>query len=289
MKKIKKIFLVLLCLFLLTGCNFLEDDSMENIDIYTTIYPINYLIKYLYGDNSTIHSIYPKGIDISNYELSEKKINEYSKSELFIFNSLDIDRDYAVKMLNYNKELKLIDVSLGMTLKNSLYELWLNPYNYLMMAKNVHDGLYQYIDNPYLIKSIEKNYESLKYEISNLDALIKENTTDANYNTIVTDNNALLFLEKYGIKVISLEENENLEQVKIAEAKKLANEGKIKYIYSFNENTNKTCQSLINEYNLTLIKLNSMNSIDGDITSPNEDYLTIMNNNIELISKELEK
>ena len=49
-------------------------------------------------------------------KLSERKIKEYSKSDLFIFNSLDEDRDrdYAVKMINYNSKLKVIDVSTGM-------------------------------------------------------------------------------------------------------------------------------------------------------------------------------
>ena len=36
-----------------------------------------------------------------------------------------------------NQNLKLIDTSLGMNYNYSIEELWLNPYNYLMMAKNI--------------------------------------------------------------------------------------------------------------------------------------------------------
>ena len=43
-------------------------------------------------------------------------------------------------MLNKNKNLKIIDVSLGMTYENNITELWLNPYNYLMMAQNTKNG-----------------------------------------------------------------------------------------------------------------------------------------------------
>ena len=39
-------------------------------------------------------------------------------------------------MRNKNDNLKLIDASFGMNYTYSIEELWLNPYNYLMMAKN---------------------------------------------------------------------------------------------------------------------------------------------------------
>ena len=105
----KKIFVLIFCIFLLTGCSLFKSDVMEDIDVYTTTYPINYLIKYLYNDHSNVYSIYPSGVNFKDYELSDKKLNEFSKSDLFIFNSLDQDRNYAVKMINKNKDLlKLI-------------------------------------------------------------------------------------------------------------------------------------------------------------------------------------
>lgn len=292
--KIKKILiLIILIIPILSGCN-LTKDSMEDITIYTTIYPIKYLITTLYGDNSTINSIYPSGVDTNSYELSDKKLEEYSKTDLFVFNSLDKDRDYAVKMINKNKNLKVIDVSLGITYTNDLPELWLNPYNYLMMAQNTMNGLLEYIDNPYLISNeegtgIEDKYEELKYNLSRLDADYKENISLATYSTIVVDNDMFKYLEKYGLRVISLEENDNLIDSTINEVKKLINNGTIKYIYSSKEETNDTCNNLIDNYNIELITLNTMETIDGGITNSNESYITIMNNNLDLLDKELYK
>ena len=299
MKYIKKLFLITICLFTLSGCVF-KKDSMEDIDIYTTIYPIKYLINQLYGDHSTIKEIFPNGVNIDDYKLSNNKISDrritdYSKSDLFVFNSLDIDRDYAVEMINKNKDLKIIDVSLGMTYSNSIEELWLNPYNYLMMAQNVKNGLLEYVTNPLLISNedgtgIENKYEQLKYDLSKLDANLKESINNANYKVIITDNNLLKYLEKYNLKVISLEENDNLNNTTIEEVKKLIQDNKIKYIYSTNTETNDTCKKLIADNNLELITINSMRSTDGGITdSSNESYITVMNNNIDLLKKELYK
>jgi len=293
MKKKKLLILLLSIIILLPGCSFTKD-SMEDITIYTTIYPVKYLIDSLYGEYSTIYSIYPSGIEPSEYELSEKKMKEYANTDLFVFNSLDRDRDFAVNMININKDLKIIDVSLGMTYENDIAELWLNPYNYLMMAQNTKNGLLEYVDNPYLISNndktgIEDKYNELKYDLSRLDADLKENISLATYKTVVVDNDVFKFLEKYNLKVISLEENDNLNENTINEVKKLINNKEIKYIFSSSAETNDTCKNLIETYELELVSLNTMETIDGGITNSNENYITVMNNNIDLLNKELYK
>ena len=332
----KKIFILILSLFFLTGCDIFKSDALKDIDVYTTTYPVNYIINYLYGDNATIYSIYPSDVNFKEYELSDKKLNEFAKSSLFVFNSQDIDRNYAVEMLNKNRNLRLIDTTLGMKYTNSIEELWLNPYNYLMMAKNTKTSLNEYITDPYLNKDINNKYELLQYELSKLDATYKETLKNSKYTTIVTDNELFKFLEKYNIEVIVLEEdiknitikkndslsdiskeynvsisdiltynNKTDETINVGESlkipvktietsnvnkvKKLISEDQIKYIFSNNKESNNIVKSLIKEYNLELITINTMYSIDGDITNSNENYLTIMNNNLELLKKELYK
>ena len=332
----KKIFILLLSIFLLTGCSFFKTDVMEDIEVYTTTYPIDYLIDYLYGEHATIHSIYPSGVNFKEYELSDKKMSEFAKSDLFVFNSQDIERDYAVKMINDNRNLKLIDTAYGMTYDYSIEELWLNPYNYLMMANNITNSLSEYITNPYLVEDIKANYDNLQYDLSKLDAIYQSTLKDAKYTTIVTDNSLFKYLEKYNIEVIVLEENiismtivegDNLSDisnkygisisdiltynnktdealnvgetikipVKIIESsdvnkvKKLISEDKIKYIYSDTTETNDTVKKLIDDNKLELVTINTLYSIDGGTTSNNDTYLTIMNENLELLKKELYK
>lgn len=295
MKKFRNLLLGFIMIFLLSGCSLkLDSNSMDNINIYTTLYPINYLITNLYGEHSNIQSIYPSGVNPSEFELSDKKLEEYANTDLFVFNSLDRDRDFAVDMINKNKNLKVIDVARGMTYDNDIAELWLNPYNYLMMAQNTKDGLLGYIDDPSLISNNDKTgindkYEEMKYDLSRLDADMKETISLARYNTVVVDSNLFKFLEKYNLNVISLEENDELTDTMINEAKKLINEGKIKYIYSASTETNDTCKNLIDNYGVELVTINNMKSIDGGITNSNESYVTVMNNNLELLNKELYK
>lgn len=290
MRFCKKIcVLLILCLFFVTGCK-IENNDMKNINIHTTIYPINYLLTSLYGNYAKIYSIYPAGVDINKYKISNRKLKEYSESDLFVFNSLDKDRTYAVKMINNNSKLKVIDVATGMKYDNSVLELWMNPYNYLMMAENIKKGLSEYINNPYLIEEVNNNYEKLEYDVSKIDADLTEMAKDAKYKTIVVDDDMFKFLEKYGLNVISLENNEELSLNKVEEVKKLIADKKIKYIYLANKgNSNQTINNLISTTGVQGVSINTMYSIDGGITTTNDDYLTIMKSNINLIEQELYK
>ena len=107
----KKLFILIsvLSIFLTTGC--FKRDTMEDITIYTTVYPFEYITSRLYGDNSMVASIYPDGAVVGEYELTDKQIKEYSKADLFIFNGLNEEKDLVTKFFEQNKNIKIIDAA----------------------------------------------------------------------------------------------------------------------------------------------------------------------------------
>ena len=112
MRKITNIILILFITICLTGC--IKRDNMEGITIYTTNYPSEYITKRLYGSFSKVKSIYPDGVNINNYKLTNKQLTDYSNSDLFIFNGLNNEKNYVTKMRKNNKNLKIIDTTLSM-------------------------------------------------------------------------------------------------------------------------------------------------------------------------------
>ena len=126
-------------------------------------------------------------------------------------------------------------------------------------------------------------------KLSTLDASIKTAVNESNYNTIIVDNDLFKFLEKYNLNVISLEETDNLTNKDIEDTKRLIKSGKIKYIYTKDENTNETVKSILDTTKAELVHLNAMRTVDGGVTNSNENYISIMNDNIDLIKKELYK
>ena len=157
MKRFKYFILIILFilpLFLTTGCT---NDSMDNIDIIVTNYPNEFITKKLYEDHATITSIYPDGVDIANYKISNKQKQDFAKYDLFVYNGLlERERNLALELLDLNPNLKIIDTAYVLETDYSPEELWLNPNNYLMMAENIKEGLAEYINNPYLVEEIEK-------------------------------------------------------------------------------------------------------------------------------------
>ena len=82
-----------------TGC--LDNDNLEGSNITTTVYPVEYLITRLYGEHSNISSIYPNGTDITEYKLTNKKLNDYSENTtLFIYNGLGDEKEIAKKFVD---------------------------------------------------------------------------------------------------------------------------------------------------------------------------------------------
>lgn len=285
MKKIIKILMMFISIFLFTGC--VNKDSMEDITIYTSIYPIEYVTNVLYGKYADISSIYPSNVDPYNYKLTLKQINNYSKADLVIYNGLDNEKDYIVKMLNNNKNLKIIDSTAKIEYTNSMDELWINPSNMITIAQNTRNGLKEYITGNYLKEEINKNYDKLKLELSTIDANLKETVENAKDVNIVVANDDLLVLSKYGLNIISIDEN-TLTDKELADAKSLFNNKTVSYIFVKKGYTeSKTMKDLKDSYSIKYLEIDTLNNLSADDKTNNKDYITIMNENIDKLKEEL--
>lgn len=277
----------ILCLFVLGGCS--SDEDVSSMTAYTSVYPVEYILDNLYGDKIAIYSIYPDGINYKNYNLTEKQLSDYSKGDLYVYNGiLKKEKEYAVKLLNKNKRIKIIDASLGMTYSNDVSETWLDPSNYLMMASNIKKGLREYINERIDIKEIDKNYETLKLNLSEIDAELKSIANSANNKVLVVSNDTFKYLEKYGFTVISLQENENLTDKVLADVKKLLSNKTVSYIFlKDGEEENKTIKELKEAYNVQTVNLNSLSTLSATDRKDKKDYISIMMDNINSIKLEV--
>lgn len=283
MKKVKLI--LCLSLLLVTGC--FKRDNLEDITIYSTSYPIEYIVDNLYGEHSIIKSIYPNGVDINNYSLTEKQIRDYSKANMYIFNGLTKEKDYVIDMVNNNHNLMIIDASNTIEYSNSVEEIWLDPSNFLMMALNIKNGLNDYITNHYLKNSIEENYENLKIKISNLDAKLKLLYENATTTTIITDTNTLTFLEKYGFNIISLDSNTVTDKM-ISDAINHLNKMSNKYILTLDaNNSSDVVNRVVDKTKAELLTIHKLSNLTDKEKANKEDYITLFNQNIEQLKKAL--
>ena len=286
-KKIGKVaFLGMAIMLSATGC---KSDDMEDIEIVTTNYPNEYIIERLYGDHAKVSNIYPDGIDVNDYKFTNKQKKDFASKDLFIYTGLvDRERSLAVELLDYNKDLKIIDSSYVLDNDYEMDEVWLDPSFMLMMSQNVRIGLKEYIENNYLKEEIDENYEELKVDISELDANIRLAVESAPYKTIVATDNNYKFLEKYGVKVYIL--NDDTSEKDLVEINDLVESGNITKIFSYEDiKTTNNVQNLINTYpnNLEVINSNRIIVLNDEQRKRKTDYITLMNQNLDNIKEEL--
>lgn len=288
MKKFKIFRLILLSLIFCFGATGCTSDNMEGIDVLVTNYPNEYVTQRLYGEHSTITSIYPDGVDITNYQINSKQIKDFSKYDLFIYNGLiEKERNLALDLLDLNPDLMIIDTAYVLETDYSSEELWLNPSSLLMMAQNVRLGLEEYISSNVLKEEIDAAYDNLKVELSELDASYRLDVENTNDKAIVVANSALKYLEKFGLEVYCIDDNASDKT--ISDVQNLIDTKKITYVYAFKEDElNKKAKKLVDENTeISVLEIHKLDNVTDAERNNKEDYLSIMERNLEIIKKEI--
>lgn len=269
----------------MTGC---KRDDLEEVDIYTTVYPIEYITNYLYGEKNNVDSIYPAGSNPDTYKLTKKQINDYSKGAIFIYNGLGKEKNIARDLLNKNLDLRIIDVSQGLEYENSMNELWLNPSDYLMVANNIKTGLEEYIKNIYVKEDIDKKYDELKVLISGYDAELEMMGTNATDKNIIIASDALAFLSRYNLTVTNVDDtNKEVQQTTINKAKRLLSSGSCKYVYILKGQEESSIVKDLVKSGAQVKTIDSMEVLSEDEVKNKSDYKSIMRSNIDAIKEEI--
>ena len=280
MRKILLSAILTSCLFLTTGC--FGKKNMEEISINTTVYPITFIANTLYNENATINSIYPNGVNFNKFKLTEKQTEEYAKADIFIYNGLTKEKEYAKNFINKNKKISIIDISYGLKYKYGVEELWLAPNNFLMITKNIKENLKNYVTNKYTKKQIDENYGKLAETISIMDAelrTIAKNAEANDKNYIVTSNDTLKFLTNYGFNVISLIDEENGRNNNINTLKSNFKNNKYTTIFMLTgDEETELIKNLKDNYHAKIVIVDSMISLSEENINAGNDYIMIMNN-----------
>lgn len=288
MKKLKILLLFFITLgitFITTGCTI---DDMDDINIVVTNYPNEFILDNLYSSHSTIKSIYPDGVNIDEYKISKKQKTEYSNYDLFIYNGLiEKERSLAVELLDMNPNLKIIDTAYVLETEYSPEELWLNPSSLLMMAQNVRIGLKEFTSSTILYKDIDNAYNELKISLSELDADYRLASEGATNKKIVVADTALKYLEKFNFEVYCIDADASAKT--IDQVNQLIKNKEISYIYYFEgDELNKTAKQIKDENkDLKEIKLHKLNNLTDEQRKDNQDYISIMRDNLKELNKEL--
>jgi len=315
LKKIGYIFIsffLLLSLFL-AGCGKEQKKEKNNnqLTVYTTVYPLQYFTEQIGGKYVVVDTVYPPGADEHTFEPTQKDMMKLVDADLFFYIGLGLEGfvNKAKETLK-NEDVTLVATAEGLSLEESEAahteeddahgeadehghtvdpHVWIDPIYAQDLAKSIKDALIKKM--PDQKDTFEKNYQTLVKKLNTLDQSFKTMVQDANRKEIIVAHSAYGYWEsRYGIKQISisgLSTTNEPSQKKLEEIIDQAKKYNIHYIL-FEQNVNSKLAKIVEEeVGAKTLTLHNLSVLTKENIDNNDTYFTIMNKNIETLSKAL--
>ncbi|RGC17322.1 zinc ABC transporter substrate-binding protein [[Clostridium] innocuum] len=312
--KIKLFLVSVLVLFLVSGC------EEKNPSIATTVYPVQYLVERIGGDDVTVSNITENTmIQRAQIKSSFQDILKNSDALFYIgglepYMDLYVDdiRDTGVDMVDlatksaiYKFERYTSTTIDGITAgtEGPYYEgeefanldtydadpmLWMDPVAMTSMASDIRDYLVQ--KYPQYKDIFDENYDALELDLARLEAdfqAIPDGKMNISFVSMTPSFGN--WQKSYGIKVypVTLSKYGALPTSdQLAAIKKRIKSDHVRYIaieQNLSEDMEKLQQQLIDELALIPVNLNNLSSISSEDKKASKDYLTIMYDNLKAL------
>lgn len=295
-------FLILIAIApFMIGCQ-----KEEKADIYVSIYPLQYVVEKIVGDNMTVKSFYPYGTDIHEYEPSPASIINMATSKAIFYIGAGLEafiekaegntlsKDILVKMSNY---VPMIEPKSGTEYSGDEHgdhnhpvdpHIWLDPNRMITVTEVVFDRVCTLM--PDKVDEFTKNKNELVNKLEKLDQDFKDLVADENIiePIIVVDHDAYLYWEDaYGIKRIKTRlDNDSCTVIPSNFIKnvELIKQLKIKYItITQNESVCDIVDQYVKEAGVEKVTLYGIGLITKADLKAGRDYLFFMNENLRLL------
>lgn len=295
--KIQLIILTILCILCISACSekktVLSDENVLNV--YTSFNAMYRITQEIAGDKANVGCIMPSGSEPHEWEPSAADIVKLEKSDLFIYSSDEMETWVAdVTDSLSNSKLSIIETAENIEKIENEHgssdshshtgdpHVWLNPMNALAQAQKITDALCNAdrTNTDYY----KQNLHTFTDKINTLNNEYISVLDTAKTKSIIVSHEAYGYLcSAYGLQQIGIEgvnaENEP-SPAKLAEIVDFAKHNNIKYIFAENNENTKLADAVAKEINGKTLILNPFET-------GNEDYFTVMENNLISLKKAL--
>jgi len=310
----------LLSALFLSGCGNAEENKTETtndnmIDIYTTVYPLQYLAEEIGGKYVHVETVYPPGTDEHTYEPSQKDIVNMTNAELFFYIGHNLEgfvtkaqpilSDEGVKTVAIGEKVNLDDEA--HTDNEHAHEeqehshnddhdhggvdphLWLNPLYTAQMAEAIKTELTKQM--PEQADYFEAHYKQLDEQLHELDTQLADTIKNGKTNEIIVSHAAYGYWEeRYGLKQISvtgLTTSTEPSQKELENIVRTAQEHNLKYVVFEQNISSKLTEIIQKELGAEALQLHNLAILTDSDLQENADYMSLMNKNIKTLQKAL--
>lgn len=295
----KRLILSLTILLLVTACSANNTNNKDQEILFTTIYPLEFILDELIGEEIKIQTVYPPGVDAHSYEPTTREMLQIANGVAFFYLGLGME-GFAEKAKTSlkNSEVSFIEIGKHQELFSQFdaghqthYDphLWFDPLRMIKMADIIKGELT--ILYPEKQETIEKNYLALAEELEKLDKYFLEKRSLTNKRHILVSHGAYQYWEErydiVQIPISGLTATEEPSQKELANLMKQVEELQIDYVLFEKHSTNQTAEIIRQAIGAERAELHNLEVLfEADLESE-KDYFSLMRENIEVIEKAL--
>jgi len=317
--KLVKVLLALLAIgFVAAGCSTAEESKNSGSTertIYTSLYPLQYIVEKIGGETVQTKSVFPPGGDAHTYEPSSKDMTSIADSDAFIYlgAGLEAFAQTAADSLT-SQDVELIEIGeheeLFITSEHDHHHdedhehegeehgddhhhgdrdphIWLDPLRMIEMAKIITDELTALYPEEAAV--YEKNYEELEADLQALDETYQEVLEGKEDKHILVSHASFGYWEeRYGVEQLSvsgLSTEQEPSQKELTEIINQVEENNLEYILFEQSGTTRVAQVIQEETELDALTLHTLEVLTDEDVNKEEDYISLMEMNLETLDQ----
>ncbi|HYE81524.1 MAG TPA: metal ABC transporter substrate-binding protein [Clostridia bacterium] len=284
------------------------DADKNGMKIYTSFYPMYFLVSEIAGDKAEVISMVPAGAEPHDWEPTPRLAVELNDADMLVYNGagMEVWIDNILSIIDRDKT-KVVDASEGIELlkaeehseeeheeesrEHGLYDphIWVSPLRLKQQAQTVYEALKE--ADPENSGYYEKNMTELVSKLTKLDKDIRDASKYFRSNIIVVSHEAFgYFANDYGFKQVAIRgvnPQEEPSPSKMAELAIECKENDVRYIFFEKLTSPKLSETLAREVGAEVLVLNDAAGLNEEDIKSGRDYISVMYENIENLKKAL--
>lgn len=302
---LKRIVAFILFIFILTACSSNDADKNDDrLHIYTSIYPLQYIVGELAGDKAVTESVYPPGVDAHTYEPTSREITQLANGDAFVYIGAGMEgfAETMADALN-NQDISFIEIGQQETLfQDSKHDdhdhedgqhgdldphIWLDPVRMIQVAELVTNELVEL--QPENKDVFLENLSTFTEKMTVLDEKFAATLEDNAHHEILVSHAAYGYWEqRYGIEQIpisGLSSSDEPSQKELASIATLAKDKDIKYVIFEQAGSNRIATIIQEHIEAEPLYIHNLEVLTEEDIENDENYLSLMENNLKVLDK----
>ncbi|MEE3954765.1 metal ABC transporter solute-binding protein, Zn/Mn family [Peribacillus frigoritolerans] len=282
-----------------------KEETKDALDIYTTVYPLQYFTEAIGGEYVNVETVYPPGTDEHSFEPSQKDIVKMAESDLFFYIGYNLE-GFVTKAEPILSKEGVRTIAVGETVHLDEEEhaheedghdhggvnphLWLDPVYSIDMAKTIKDELTKKM--PEQEEYFNSHFNELSEKLEALDEKFATTIESGRTNKIIVSHSAYGYWEeRYGLEqigVTGLTSSNEPSQKELGKIVTMAEKEDLNYVIFEQNISSKLTEIIQKEMGAKSLELHNLSVLTDKDIEAGEDYFSLMEKNVKTLQTALQ-